>query len=275
MVTLVNILRKRLISLAIVLFGVTVLSFLLANLSLVDPAEAYARQHLLHPTAEQIDKIRTELGLDRPIYQQYFFWLGNSLTGDLGTSYLTRNPVTADIAKKLPLTLLLVGMSMLWVIGLTLPLGMLSALKKNSLFDHVVRGFTILGNSLPNFWLGFLFLLLFAVTIPVIRVVDYGNLKSLILPSLVLAIPVASLSIRLFRATLLSNLAQDYVIYAKARGIAKRRILWVHVLRNSLPPLVMLFFQYIGHMIAGSAIVESIFFLAGHRHSLSGSDYGP
>lgn len=120
-----------------------------------------------------------------------------------------------------------------------------------------------MGASLPNFWLGFLLLLLFAVTFPIVKVVDYGQLKSLILPSLVLAIPVASISIRLFRATLLSNLNKDYVTYAKARGLGSGRIVWVHVMRNALPPLIMLFGQYMGYMIAGSAAVESIFSLKG------------
>lgn len=254
---------KRCIGLIITLLGVTVLSFLMANISIVDPAEAYARNVFLHPTEEQIVQIRTEMGLDRPLYQQYIQWLGSSLRGDLGVSLQTKNTVASDIGQKLPITMQLVGMSLLWVVVFTIPVGLITALRKNSWFDHVVRIATILGASLPNFWLGFLVLLLFAVTFPIVKVVDYGNLMSLILPSLVLAVPVASISIRLFRATLLSNLNKDYVAYAKARGLSNGRIVWVHVTRNSLPPLIMLFGQYMGHMIAGSAIVESIFSLKG------------
>ncbi|MDQ0166516.1 ABC transporter permease [Bacillus horti] len=255
--------RSRLIGLILVLFGVTILSFLLSNLSSIDQAEAYARNTFLHPTPEQIEEIRVEMGFHLPLHQQYFNWLSNSLQGDLGTSVLTRNQVTEDIAQKLPATMLLVGMALLWIILLSIPIGLICALKKDSFFDHLVRGGTILGASLPNFWLAFLLLFLLAVSFPIFRVVDYGNIKSLILPSFVLALPVACLSIRLFRATILSNLNEDYIVYAKARGIRTSRIVWGHVLKNSLPPIVTLFFQYIGNLIAGSAIVESIFSLKG------------
>lgn len=255
--------QKYLINPVIVLVGVTALSFLLSHISVVDPAEAYARHNLLHPTPEQIEEIRLEMGLHLPLYQQYFYWIGNVLKGDLGSSFLTGNAVAYDIIEKLPTTLLLVGLALFWIVIITVPVSVFAAVRKDSFFDHLVKGVTIVGASLPNFWLGFLLLLVFAVTLPVFNVVDYGNIGSLVLPSLALAIPVASVSIRLFRAAILSNLNKDYVIYLKARGIGSRRIIWVHVLRNALPPMVTLFGQYFGHMIAGSAVVESIFSLKG------------
>ncbi|GAB2559817.1 ABC transporter permease [Gracilibacillus alcaliphilus] len=253
---------KRCRALIITLFGVTALSFLMANISIVDPAEAYARNIFLHPTEEQIVQIRNEMGLDQPLYEQYIQWLGSSLRGDLGISLQTKNTVVSDIGQKLPITMQLVSLALLWVVVLTIPVSLVAALRQNSWFDHLVRVATILGASLPNFWLGFLVLLFFAVTFPIVEVVD-GNLVSLVFPSLVLATPLASISIRLLRATLLSNLNKDYVTYAKARGLRNGRIVWGHVMRNSLPPLVMLFCQYIGHMLAGSAIVESIFSMQG------------
>lgn len=255
--------RKRLIGLVIVLFGVTVLSFFLSNISTVDPAEALALRITRNPTSEKIEEIRREMGLNLPLYQQYFHWVGNCLKGDLGISLLTKNPVSHDIAQKLPATMQLVGMSLLWVVISFIPISVISAVRKNSLFDHFVRGMTILGISIPSFWLGFVFLLLFAVTFPVFKVIDYGNIRSLILPSLVLAIPIASSFTRLFRATILSNLNKDYVVYAKARGISANRIVWVHIFKNSLPPIITLFFQHLGYMLAGSAVVESVFSLKG------------
>lgn len=255
--------RKRLIGLVIVLFGVTVLSFFLSNISTVDPAEALALRITRNPTSEKIEEIRREMGLNLPLYQQYFHWVGNCLKGDLGISLLTKNPVSHDIAQKLPATMQLVGMSLLWVVISFIPISVISAVRKNSLFDHFVRGMTILGISIPSFWLGFVFLLLFAVTFPVFKVIDYGNIRSLILPSLVLAIPLASSFTRLFRATILSNLNKDYVVYAKARGISANRIVWVHIFKNSLPPIITLFFQHLGYMLAGSAVVESVFSLKG------------
>lgn len=217
----------------------------------------------MNPTPAQIEEIRQEMKLDLPLYQRYFNWIGNGLKGDLGISYLTRNPVSLDIARKLPVTMQLVGLSLFWIILLSVPISVLSAIKKNSLFDHLTRAVTVLGISIPNFWLGFLLLLAFAVTLPIFKVVDHGNFRSLILPSLALAIPIASSSIRLFRATILSNLGKDYVVYAKARGIGNRRIIWGHVLKNSLPPMITMICQYLGYMVAGSAVVESIFSMKG------------
>ena len=251
--------RNRLFSLFIVLIGVTMLSFIFSNISSVDPAEALARRSMLSPTPRQIEEIRKEMGLNLPIYQQYLNWLWGALRGELGISLLTRNPVTADLAEKLPATFLIVGLASLWIIIITVPLSILSALKKGSFFDHTLRMITIFGISIPNFWLGFILLVAFAIMLPFFKVVDYGNFKSLILPSFTIAIPMASSSIRLLRATILANMNKDFVIYAKARGISNNRIIWQHVLKNSLPPMITVFCQYLGYMVAGSAIVETVF----------------
>lgn len=251
--------RKRLPGLIIVLIGVTVLSFLLSTISPVDPAEAFARRSMLNPSQEKIEEIRSEMGLNLPVYQQYFNWVIQCVKGDLGISLLTRNPVSADIANKLPETMKLVGMAMIWITVITIPISMMCARRQNSFFDHIVRGLTLTGISLPSFWVGFMLLLAFAVLLPVFKVVDHGNFKSLILPSLSLALPAAASMIRLFRATLLSNMNQDYVEYARARGISDNRIMWKHVFRNSLPPLITMFSQYLGFLIAGSAVIESLF----------------
>ncbi|MCG8515984.1 MAG: ABC transporter permease [Halanaerobiales bacterium] len=251
--------RNRLFSLIIVLIGVTMLSFIFSNISSVDPAEALARRSMLSPTPKQIEEIRKEMGLNLPIYQQYLNWLWGALRGELGISLLTRNPVAADLAEKLPATFLIVGLASLWIIIITVPLSILSALKKGSFFDHTLRMITIFGISIPNFWLGFILLVAFAIMLPFFKVVDYGNFKSLILPSFTIAIPMAASSIRLLRATILANMNKDFVIYAKARGISNSRIIWQHILKNSLPPMITVFCQYLGYMIAGSAIVETVF----------------
>lgn len=250
---------NRLIGLIIVLIGVTVLTFIFSNISTVDPAEAFARRNILNPTPMQIEELREEMGLNLPVYRQYFHWMGESMKGNLGISLLTKNPVSADIAKKMPATLSIVGVAFFWIIVITLPISILSAVKQNGVFDHVARVVTIFGISMPNFWLGFIMLIAFAVVVPIFNVVDYGNFKSIILPSLTLAIPVISSSIRLFRATILLNMNKDFVTYAKARGISKTNIIWKHILKNSLPPMITLMCQNLGYMIAGSAIVESVF----------------
>lgn len=256
---MIRYIRNRLIGLIIVLIGVTILSFIFSNISTIDSAEALARRNMVNPTPKQIEQIREEMGLNLPVHKQYLNWVGQCIKGNLGISLLTRNPVSVDIAKKMPATLLIVGLSFIWIIIITFPISILSAIKKDDFFDHVLRMITIIGMSIPNFWLGFIMLITFAVMIPIFNVVDYGNLKSLILPSLTLAIPVISSSIRLFRATILSNMNKDFVTYAKARGISKTNIIWKHVLKNSMPPMVTVFCQNLGYMIAGSAIVENVF----------------
>jgi ABC-type dipeptide/oligopeptide/nickel transport system permease component len=247
----------------IVLLGVTVISFALSNISQTDPAEALALRIVRNPTPEMVEELRVEMGLNLPVHEQYVHWLGKCLRGDLGVSLLTGNPVSSDLAIKLPETSKLVGLALLWIVISFIPVSLIAAVRKNGFFDHAVRSLTILGISVPSFWLGFLFLLLFAVTIPIFKVVDYGSVKSLILPSLVLAIPTASSFTRLFRATLMSNLNKDYVVYARARGLSEIRIVCAHVLKNSLPPMVTLFCQYMGLMLAGSAIVENVFSVKG------------
>ena len=200
---------KKLIRVLIVLIGVSLLSFILANLSSVDPAEAIARRIYSNPTQEQIQDIRTEKGLDQPILTQYARWVGNCLRGDLGTSYQSNQPVIQEMAGKLTATLLLVGMALLWIVLITIPLGIVSAVRKDRFCDHLIRIITILGISIPAFWLGYLLLTAFAIRIPVFKVVDYGNLRSLILPSITLAASVVSSSVRMLRATILENLKKE------------------------------------------------------------------
>lgn len=256
---MIRYIRNRLIGLIIVLIGVTILSFIFSNISNVDPAEALARRSMINPTSKQIEELREEMGLNLPIHKQYLNWVGQFIKGNLGIALLTRNPVSVDIAEKMPATLLLVGMAFLWIILITFPISILSAIRKDSFFDHALRMITIIGISIPNFWLGFIMLIMFAIIIPIFDVVDYGSFKSLILPSLTLAIPIISSSIRLFRATILSNMNKDFVTYAKARGISRTNIIWKHILKNSMPPMVTVFCQHLGYMMAGSAIIENVF----------------
>lgn len=250
---------KKLLSLIIVLLGVTMLTFAFSHLSPVDPAEAYLARTIQNPTQEQIEAVREQLGLNVPIHKQYINWISGCLSGDFGTSLLTKNPVLHDIAQKLPATLSIVGLAMVWIVLFTLVFSIACAYWKDSVFDHAIRAVTILGVSLPNFWLGFILLSIFAISIPMFKVVDFGSFKSMILPSVTLAIPVACGITRLLRSTIISTLSKEHVVYAKARGLSGMTILFRHVLKNSLPPVVTVLFQYFGYMIAGSAIVESVF----------------
>lgn len=257
-----------------VLIGVTILSFIFSNISPVDPAQAYVMKNIPNPTQEQIEAVREELGLNLPIYEQYYNWLINCLKGDFGKSLTTRNYVIEDIFKKLPATLSIVGMAMLWIVLITFPVALICAVKKDSVLDHAVRIVSIIGVSIPSFWLGFLLLLVFAVFIPIFVVVDFGSLRSLILPSLTIAVPVICSLTRMLRSTILSNLNQDYVLYAKARGLSNSTIMFKYVLKNSLPPVITALCQSFGYMIAGSAIVESVFSWPGLGSHLVNAIFG-
>lgn len=250
---------KKIVELIIILIGVSILSFTFSNVSSIDPAEAFTRRNIVNPSEEQINEIRHKMGYDEPMYMQYIHWFKNCLKGDFGTSLVTQNPVLEDILGKLIATLTIVGMAFIWIVLFTILLSVLTAINKDSIADHIIRIITIFGISLPSFWLGFLLLTLFAITFSVFKVVDYGGIKSIILPSITLAVPIISSSVRVLRATILSNLSKDYVLYARARGLPLRKIIFRHVLKNALPPTITLFFQNIGFMIGGSAIVESVF----------------
>lgn len=242
---------------------ISIISFFLANISSIDSAETIGHHLYGNPSQEQIENIRIEKGLDKPAPIQYIKWLQHALVGDLGISYQTSNPVLSDIKDKLFATVKLVIVSLFFIAVITIPLSLVSAYKKDTLIDKSIQVITILGISVPSFWLGYVLLSIFAIKLPIFKVVEYGNFRSLILPAATLAAPVISSSVKILRTTLLENSEQEYVTYARARGLSYKRILYAHILKNSLPPMITLFFQNIGMMIAGSVIVENVFSWSG------------
>lgn len=255
--------RKRLISFIIVLIGVSILSFILIALSDKDPAEIIARRGVLVANESMIETVRSELGLDKPVVIQYFNWIKGLFTGDLGISIYSFNSIAQDLQQYFPTSLALVGLSLLWIVIFSVPLSLLCVFKRNGLFDKIVHGLSLLGICLPTFWFGFFLLLVFAVNLSIFTVVPEPGVKGLLLPSFALAVPVIGSTIRVFRASLLREMNSDYVIYAKTRGLSDKRIICSHTMRNALPPVVTLFCQYLGYLIAGSAVVESVFSLKG------------
>lgn len=254
---------KRIISFLIVLVGVSILSFLLIAWSGKDPAEIISHRGVSNPTPEQIEMIRVEMGLDQPLPVRYIQWLSGMFTGELGTSLTTHQPIVKDLHKYLATTTSLVGMAILWIIVLTVPISLLCARKRNRLFDQVTRGITICGICVPTFWLGFLLLLFFAIHLKWFSVLPSPGWRGFLLPSFALAVPSSCSLIRIMRSSLLAELSSDYVRFAKARGLSANRILVCHILRNALPPVVTIFFQQFGFLIAGGAVIESVFSIKG------------
>lgn len=256
-------LLRRALLFLLVLVGVSVLSFALVGFFGRDPAEIIARRTNIYATYEQIEAVRHSMGLDKPLPARYVAWLCGLFRGDVGVSIYTYEPIMEDIAGVMPVSLTLVGLAMAWVVVISVPVSLLCALRPGGAADHIVRAVSVVGLSFPTFWLGFLLLIAFAVKRPIFTVLPAPGLKGYLLPSFALAVPVISGFIRVFRASLLKEMSSDYADYARARGLSRGRILTRHALRNALPPVVTMFCQYLGYLIAGGAVVENVFTLSG------------
>ena len=253
---------SRLLILAVVLFGVTLLTFFYTSLSPVDAAQALAVRRYTRPTEEQVVQVRHELGLDQPLIKQYTDWLGKTIHGDFGNSYNTGRPIIEELTASMKPTLKLAAMALLFTALLSIPLGVLSAARKGGFADKTVYLFGIVCMSVPNYWIGFMLMIAFAVNIPIFSIMGAENWKDFVLPSLAVAVPTAAANIRVFRSSLLDGYNSDFVMYARARGISERKIAGM-VSRYALPPLITLLGQSFGFTIAGSAMIEFVFSIPG------------
>ena len=251
---------SRLLQIVGVLIGISFLTFLLTYLSPGDPVRTMLSATGVMPSEELVQSIREQMGLNDPFFTQYFRWLGNCLHGDFGDSYSFSRPVVELLAARLWPTLKLTIFSMVLMLIISVPLGMCSAVYKDSWIDNLVRGFTFLGISLPNFWAGLLLMLVFCVQVNWLPVIcSGGDFKSMILPSVTLAIAMSSKYTRQVRTAVLEELSQDYVTGARARGVAEWKVLWLNVFPNSLLPLITMLGLSAGSLLGGTSVVEVIF----------------
>ena len=253
----------RILMFFLVLAGVSVLSFALIGLFGRDPAEIIARRTNINATYEQIEAVRQSMGLDKPLPARYAAWIAGLFRGDVGTSIYTFKPVMEDLAQCFPVSAALVGLSLAWVIIISVPVSLICARRPDGAADHFVRVASVVGMSFPTFWLGFLLLISFAVKRPIFTVLPAPGIKGYILPSFALSVPIFSGFIRVFRASLLKEMGSEYADFARARGLGRGRILTHHALRNALPPVVTMLCQYLGYLFAGGAVVENVFSLNG------------
>ena len=243
-----------------ILFGITLLSFLLMNTGTADVIDVMESNSGGVMSEEEKDALRAELGLDKPLVQQYAVWLGKVLRGDMGKSFVSGQPVFTTFLSRLPATIYLTITSILLTVFLSVPLGILSAVKQNRLTDYIIRFLSFIGNSLPNFFVSLLLIYFFSLKMNLLPVMgNTAGWKSVILPTLTLALSMASRYTRQVRATVLEELNKDYVQGARARGIKEKRILYFSVLRASMLTIVTLLALSIGSLLGGTAIVESIF----------------
>ncbi|MGQ9595187.1 MAG: nickel ABC transporter permease [Anaerolineae bacterium] len=251
---------RRLISLLPALLGLTVIAFGLMALVPGDPAEILAGHGKeAEPTAEEIEATRRRLGLDRPLPVQYLVWLGQVLRGDLGRSLRSGEPVLHELVARFPATLELASAGLLVAWAIAFPIGTLAACRRGSLLDHLSTVLALVGASVPSFWLGALFILLFAVGLGWLPSMGRGGLRHLVLPALSLGLGSSAILIRLLRASLLEVLGQEYIRAARARGLPEHVLVLRHALKPSLLPLVTVLGLQFGHLVGGAVIVETVF----------------
>ena len=249
----------RFLQLIPVLIGITFLSFAMMRAAGSDAiTELYGDKGAV--AQEIIDAKRAELGLDKPFLTQYLSWVGGMMRGDMGVSFVSGKDVFQTFISKLPATLLLTALSMVMTVVISIPLGVLAAVRHDKFTDYFLRFFSFVGNSLPNFFVALLLMQIFSIKLKMLPVISKGlSVQSAMLPTLTLAIAMSAKYMRQVRATVLEELNKDYVIGAKARGVRSSVVLWKSVLKSSMLTIITLLALSIGNLLGGTAIIESIF----------------
>ncbi|KAA8999393.1 nickel ABC transporter permease subunit NikB [Affinibrenneria salicis] len=250
--------RRLLLTLPILL-GISFLSFALLNLVPADPAEVALRVNEIIPTPQAVAQMRQQLGLDRPFLLRYLYWLADAVRLDFGYSYINHRLVLDEIARCLPATLMLAALAMAIVLCVSVPLGVLSAVYKDSLFDRLIRMLVFLITAMPSYWLGLLLIWWLALAWDLLPTSGSGSAAHIVLPAITLSMVYVAIYIRLIRNNMLENMQQYYVYYARARGLSERRIILRHVLRNSLHSSITALGMSIPQLLAGTVIIENIF----------------
>lgn len=250
--------RRGMLALFVV-FAISLITFVLSHVA-VDPAMGVAGDS---PTDEDLAAIRVQYGFDRPLPVQYFGYLAALLQGDLGTSYLSGEPVGAMVAERIPATALLACLSLFFALALSVPLGTLAALNPNSLIDRVALTLAVVGQAIPNFWAGLLLILLFGVNLGWLPISGSTTLAHFVLPAITLGSFAMPALMRLVRAGMIDVLEADYVRTARAMGLRERTLLFKYALRNAVLPVISLTAVLFGFMLGGSIVVESVFAIQG------------
>ena len=251
---------RRLLYLVPVWIGISLVAFLLANLAPGDPARLALQRELgRQPTAEETEIAREAMGLNEPAPVQYLSWLRNAVSGDLGTSYRTGNPVLESLADRFPKTLEIALGGLLFAVALAIPLGILAAVHRRGPIDHASRVLALLGASMPSFWVAYLLILLLSVRLGLLPVAGSQTWQHANMPALTLGIAGSASLMRLTRSEMLETLSQDYIRTARAKGLKSRSVMVRHALRNTMIPITTVLGMRFAGMLGGAVIVETIF----------------
>jgi peptide/nickel transport system permease protein len=214
-------------------------------------------------TAADIEAVRKAYGLDRPVLSQFFDWVGRAATGDLGNSYFFQTRVSTLIAERMPVTLTLglTGLSIALLVSL--PMGILAAVRENTGFDRAVQMIALIGQAMPSFWLGLLLMILFGLTLGWLPISGAGSWEHFVMPGIVLAFSAIPALTRLTRAGMIQAMGSDYIRTARAKGLSRASILLKHALRNAAIPVVAIAAVQLGFMLGGSIVIEQVFALHG------------
>ena len=257
---------SQIVQFLIVIIGITLLTFSIMYLSPKNPAELWlagSDGNVGIISEEAIEKQEKIMGLDKPFIVQYGNWLLNVARGDLGTSFVTKRPVSQEIKEHMAPTVEMTAVSLAVTVIIAIPLGILCAVYKDRWIDNIFRIFSFIGISVPSFVISLVFLWLFCIKLKIMPVIAPVGLKGLVLPSAVLVIQCSSEMIRQIRAIVLEQLEQPYVEGAVMRGVSYRRILFTHVLKNCAAPILTCISIYVGLFLGGSTIIEGIFSING------------
>jgi peptide/nickel transport system permease protein/oligopeptide transport system permease protein len=247
---------KRLLSIIPVLFGISLLLFFMLRALPGDPAQVLAGQMA---TPEDIEHIRHQLGLDRPVYIQYAVFLGQLAKFDLGRSARTQNPVIQEIWARLPNTILLAVVAITLACLFGIPAGIISAIRPYTYLDYLVTSAALFGISMPVFWLGLMLVIVFSVILPWLPAGGTGSWKHVILPSITLTAFVVAFIARMTRSSMLEVLSQDYTTTARSKGLMEKVVVIKHALKNALIPIITVVGLQFGMLLGGAVLTETVF----------------
>ena len=247
---------KRLCTLIPVLIVVSILVFLMVHVMPGDPARIMAGDTA---TEQDVEKIRVAYGFDRPLYEQYFRYISKALRGDFGTSFRTGRPVAQEIALRFPNTMLLAVAAIVISIVFGIGIGLISATKRNSIFDSVSMVLALVGLSIPPFYLGLMLMLIFCVILKWLPITAEVSFVGMILPSLTLSARSLATIARMTRSSMLEVMSQDYILTAKAQGFNSRKIIFSHALKNAMNSIVTVAGIQFGTLLGGSVITEKVY----------------
>ena len=254
-------LARRLATLPLLLLGISAVSFALLNLAPGDPAEIVLRQRNPGqlPSPAEVAAMRIELGLDASLPAQYARWVTRAMVGDMGQSYVSEQPVAAQLARRTVPTALLTVAALALALLVAVPMGILSARRRGSAVDTVARLAALVGAAAPSYALAYGLIILFAVKLSWLPALGYGSASQVVLPAIALSLAPMAQLMRLIRASMLETLGQDYIRTARAKGLAERAVAFRHALRNALLPAIGATGVNLGYLLSGAVIVETIF----------------